>query len=266
MADCGKNVARDDHRAELAEAARLGDACLVAIRVALVSGANRGLGFETARQLAKLGYRVVLAAREFDKAEGAAAMLHAEQLDVVPLELEVSSAKSCAHLSGFGVIDVLVNNAGVMAESDENPLAAGVLSRSALDVPVDLVREAFETNTLGAYRLIQALAPAMRERGYGRIVNVSSGLGQLNGMLGGYPAYRVSKAALNALTRIFAAELHGSGVLVNAVCPGWAKTDMGGPQAQLEPEVAVSTIVWAATLPDDGPTGGFFRSGQPIPW
>jgi NAD(P)-dependent dehydrogenase (short-subunit alcohol dehydrogenase family) len=106
----------------------------------------------------------------------------------------------------------------------------------------------------------------MRERGYGRIVNVSSGLGQLNDMGGGYPAYRVSKTALNALTRIFAAELRDRGVLVNSVCPGWVRTDMGGPQGRLAPEEGVRTIVWAATLPDGGPTGGFFRNLAPIPW
>jgi NAD(P)-dependent dehydrogenase (short-subunit alcohol dehydrogenase family) len=113
---------------------------------------------------------------------------------------------------------------------------------------------------------MQALAPRMRDRGYGRTVNVYSGLGQLNEMLGGYPAYRVSKAGLNALTRIFASELHDAGVLVNSVCHGWARTDIGGSQAQLEPEEAVATIVWAATLLDDGPTGIFFRFKQPISW
>jgi NAD(P)-dependent dehydrogenase (short-subunit alcohol dehydrogenase family) len=234
-------------------------------RIALVSGANRGLGFETTRQLARLGFRVYLGARDIGKAEYAARILRGGQLDVVPYELDVASAESCARLSELAV-DVLVNNAGVMPESDENPLAAGLLSRSALDVAPDLLRETFETNTLGAYRAIQAVAPGMRGRGYGRIVNVSSGLGQLDDMGGGYPAYRVSKAALNALTRIFASELRDAGVLVNAVCPGWAKTDMGGAHAQIEPKEAVATIVWAATLPDDGPTGGFFRAKQRIPW
>ena len=238
----------------------------MSIGIALVTGANRGLGFETARQLACRGYRVVLAARDPDKAEIAAQALRAEHLDVVPHQLDVASDESCARLSELGAVDVLVNNAAVMAESDENPLTAGLLSRSALDVAPDVLRDAFETNTLGAYRVIQALAPGMRDRGYGRIVNVSSGLGQLSEMLGGYPAYRVSKAGLNALTRIFASELRDAGVLVNAVCPGWVKTDMGGSHAQLGPEEGVSTIVWAATLPGDGPTGGFFRFKQPIPW
>jgi NAD(P)-dependent dehydrogenase (short-subunit alcohol dehydrogenase family) len=235
-------------------------------RTALVTGANRGLGLETARQLARLGYRVLLAARDLGKAEAAARRLREEGLDVLPFELDVSSDASCTRLAEIGAVDALVNNAGVMLESDENPLAAGLLSQSALDVAPGLLRETLETNTLGAYRVIQALAPGMRERGYGRIVNVSSGLGQLNDMGGGYPAYRVSKTALNALTRIFAAELGGTGVHVNSVCPGWVKTDMGGPGARLSPEEGVRTIVWAATLPDDGPTGGFFRNLNPIPW
>ena len=235
-------------------------------RTALVTGANRGLGFETARQLARLGLRVFLASRDLAKAEAAARRLREEQLDVVPFQLDVASDASCARLREIGPVDALVNNAGVMLESDENPLAAGLMSQSVLDITADLVRETFETNTLGAYRVAQAVAPGMRERGYGRIVNVSSGLAQLNDMGGGYPAYRVSKTALNALTRIFAAELKDKGVLVNSVCPGWVKTDMGGPQARLEPEEGVKTIVWAATLPDDGPTGAFFRALKPIPW
>jgi len=235
-------------------------------RTALVTGGNRGLGLETARQLARSGYHVILAARNLGKAEAAARALHGEQLEVLPFELDVTSDASCERLSGIGAVDALVNNAGVMLESDENPLAAGLLSQSALDVAPELLFETFETNTLGAYRVIQAVAPGMRDRGYGRIVNVSSGLGQLNDMGGGYPAYRVSKTGLNALTRIFAAELRDRGVLVNSVCPGWVKTDLGGPQARLEPEEGVRTIVWAATLPGDGPTGGFFRNLQPIPW
>jgi NAD(P)-dependent dehydrogenase (short-subunit alcohol dehydrogenase family) len=228
-------------------------------RTALVTGANRGLGFETARQLGRLGYRVVASGRGAAKAERAAERLRAEGLDAIAYELDVASDASCARLGELGPVDVLVNNAGIIAEGGEP-------SRSALTVPADRLREAFETNTLGAYRATQALAPGMRERGYGRIVNVSSGMGQLSEMGSGNPAYRVSKTALNALTRIFAQELAGSGVLVNSVCPGWVRTDMGGPGARLEPEEGVETIVWAATLRDDGPTGLFFRNKQPIPW
>ncbi len=231
----------------------------MSLRTALVTGANRGLGFETARQLGRLGYRVVASGRDAEKAERAAETLRGEGLDVIAWELDVTSDASCARLGELGPVDVLVNNAGIIAESREP-------SRSALTVPVDRLREGFETNTLGAYRVTQALAPGMRDRGYGRIVNVSSGMGQLSDMWGGNPAYRLSKVSLNALTRIFAHELAGTGVLVNSVCPGWVRTDMGGPGARLEPEEGVETIVWAATLPDDGPTGGFFRNKQPIPW
>jgi NAD(P)-dependent dehydrogenase (short-subunit alcohol dehydrogenase family) len=224
-------------------------------RTVLVTGANRGLGFETSRQLGHLGHRIVLTARDAEKAERAAEVLHGEGIDATPYELDVSSDESCARLRSLDV-DVLVNNAGITGGDDS----------SALTVPVGTLREVFDTNTLGAYRVTQALAPGMRERGWGRIVNVSSGMGQLSDMFGGYPAYRLSKAGLNVLTRVFAYELRDSGVLVNSVCPGWVRTDMGGPSARLSPEEGVETIVWLATLPDDGPTGGFFRYKQPIPW
>jgi NAD(P)-dependent dehydrogenase (short-subunit alcohol dehydrogenase family) len=232
---------------------------VTSIRTVLITGASRGLGFETARQLGRLGYRVVTTGRDAARAEDAAAALRAKGLDVVSFQLDVASAESCARLGEVGEVDVLVNNAGFVAESREP-------SRSALVVAPERLTEAFATNTLGAYRVTQALAPGMRDRGYGRIVNVSSGMGQLSDMGGGNPAYRLSKSALNALTRIFAAELAGTGVLVNSVCPGWVRTDMGGPSARLSVEEGVETIVWAATLPEDGPTGGFFRYKQPIPW
>jgi len=236
------------------------------VRTAVVTGANRGLGLETTRQLAQLGFRVVLTGRDLEKAERAAGTLRGQGLEVLAHQLDVTSDESCARLGVLGTVDVLVNNAAVLVESDENPLTAGLLSRSALDVAPHMLREAFDTNTLGAYRVIQALVPGMRAQGYGRIVNVSSGLGQLEDMGGGYPAYRVSKAALNALTRIFAAELRSDGILVNAVCPGWVRTDMGGSQASLTPNEGAETIVWAATLPDGGPTATFFRNKEPIPW
>ena len=127
-----------------------------------------------------------------------------------------------------------------------------------------IVRRTFETNTLGPLMVSQALIPLMQ--GSGRVVNVSSGMGQLAEMNGGYPGYRLSKAALNALTRILADELKGTGVKVNSVCPGWVRTDMGGADAPRTPKQGAETIVWLATLPDDGPTGGFFRDKQPIPW
>ena len=137
---------------------------------------------------------------------------------------------------------------------------------SALRIKPDTLRRALETNTLGPYQLMQKFAPMMKKAGYGRIVNLSSGMGQLEEMNGGYPGYRISKTALNALTRIFAEELLNTGVLVNSVCPGWVKTEMGGPNADRDVEEGADTIVWLATLPDDGPTGGFFRDREPIDW
>ncbi len=128
------------------------------------------------------------------------------------------------------------------------------------------MRKTLETNIFGPLRLTQAAVPLMRKNGYGRIVNVSSGAGQLIDMGMGFPAYRMSKAALNALTRITAAEVKDTNILVNAVCPGWVRTDMGGPQAERSVEHGAETPVWLATLPDDGPSGGFFRDKLPIPW
>src|SRR5262249_12377800 len=186
----------------------------VSARTALVTGANRGLGLETARQLGRLGYRVVASGRDLPRAKHAAETLRGEGLDVAAFELDVRSDEAVARLAELGPVDVLVNNAGIVAESAEP-------SRSALTVPSVRLREAFETNTLGAYRVTQALVPGMRDRGYGRVVNVSSGMGQLTDMWGGNPAYRVSKTGLNALSRIFANELAGTGVLVNSVCPAW---------------------------------------------
>jgi NAD(P)-dependent dehydrogenase (short-subunit alcohol dehydrogenase family) len=152
---------------------------------------------------------------------------------------------------------VLVNNAGVMLD----PRGSRVL-----DARPKTFRDTLEANMLGPLQLMQALVPLMKKHGYGRIVNVASGQGQLSDMGVGTPAYRVSKTALNALTRTFAAELHGTGILVNSMCPGWVKTDMGGPNAPRTVEQAADTAVWLATLPDDGPNGGFFRDRQPIPW
>jgi NAD(P)-dependent dehydrogenase (short-subunit alcohol dehydrogenase family) len=222
-----------------------------------VTGANRGLGLETARRLGLEGYRVVLGARDAAKGEAAAAELRAAGIDASALELDVT-APDVAALAALEA-DVLVNNAGIIPES-------GLASRSFFDVPPDVVLGGFENNTLGAYRVTQAVVPGMRERGFGRVVNVSSGMGQLSDMNGGSPAYRLSKTALNALTRIVADEVEGENILVNSVCPGWVRTDMGGPHARLSVEDGADTIVWAATLPDGGPTGGFFRKREAIPW
>jgi len=234
-------------------------------RVALVTGANRGIGLEIVRQLSRIGLIAVLAARDLEKGKAAAATLVSEGLDVPVVALDVTVADSIraavAEVGGlFGRLDVLVNNAAILKEgfSPEDT--------SVLDVPIDLVNLTLLTNTVGPLRLIQATVPGMRERGYGRIVNLSSGAGQLAEMGSGFPAYRMLKSALNALTRITAAELGPHEIKVNSVCPGWVRTDMGGPNATRTVEHGAETAVWLATLPEDGPTGGFFRDMKPIPW
>ena len=223
------------------------------------------MGLEIVRQLSRLGLIAVLAARDLEKGKVAAATLAAEEFDVPVVALDVTDADSIraavAEVRGlFGRIDVLVNNAAILKE--------GLLPEdtSVLDVSGDLVNQTFLTNTVGPLRMIQATVPGMRERGYGRIVNLSSGAGQLAEMGGGFPAYRLSKSALNALTRITAAELGAHEIKINSVCPGWVRTDMGGPHATRTVEHGAETAVWLATLPEDGPTGGFFRDMKPIPW
>ena len=234
-------------------------------RIALVTGANRGIGLEIVRQLSRQGLTAVLASRDLAKGRAAAASLSsaAPEPPVVALDVtEPDSIRSAVAevLDCYGRIDVLVNNAGILKEGFSPQ------DSSVFDVPVDLVVLTYLTNTVGPLRLIQAVAPGMRERGYGRIVNLSSGAGQLADMGSGFPAYRMSKAALNALTRLSAAELGAGDIKINAMCPGWVKTAMGGPNATRPVEKGAETAVWLATLPADGPSGGFFRDMKPIPW
>jgi len=234
-------------------------------RLALVTGANRGIGLEIVRQLARRGLNVVLASRDLAKGEAAAARLALEGVEVPVIAIDVTDGESVRAgvadvLSRFGRIDVLVNNAAILKEGF-NPEDASVF-----EAPIDLVMLTFATNTVGPLRMIEAIVPGMRERGYGRVVNLSSGAGQLSDMGAGYPAYRMSKAALNSLTRLTAAELGPGDIKINAMCPGWVRTDMGGPNATRTVEKGAETAVWLATLPADGPTGGFFRDRKPIPW
>jgi NAD(P)-dependent dehydrogenase (short-subunit alcohol dehydrogenase family) len=231
-------------------------------KIAVVTGANRGMGFEVSRQLAKADMQVILTSRDPEKGQKAAEQLQLEGFDIIYYPLDVANAESIEVFSQFvrhkfGRVDVLINNAGLMIDAPEI---------SVFDAKVDTLRKTMEANVYGPFQLIQALVPLMKEHHYGRIVNVSSGMGQLTDMGGGYPGYRLSKVSLNALTRIFANELAGTNILVNTMCPGWVRTDMGGPGATRTPEQGVDTMVWLATLADDGPTGGFFRDRQPIPW
>jgi NAD(P)-dependent dehydrogenase (short-subunit alcohol dehydrogenase family) len=217
--------------------------------VALVSGANRGIGLEVARGLGQRGHTVLLGARDLERGEEAARRLREEGLDARALRLDVTVGPD-----GPLDVDVLVNNAGIYPGG------------RAADLDLAVAEEAWQVNALGAWRLAQAAIPHMRARGWGRIVNVSSEAGSLASMGASMPAYNVAKAALNAITRVLAADLRGTGILVNAVCPGWARTDMGGPAAPRSAQDGAASALWAVDLPDDGPTGGFFRDGRALPW
>jgi NAD(P)-dependent dehydrogenase (short-subunit alcohol dehydrogenase family) len=234
-------------------------------RIALVTGANRGIGLEIVRQLSRTGIMAVLGARDVGKGREAAGKLASEGLEPPVVALDVRDPTSIRAavdevMSLFGRIDVLVNNAGILKEG-QTPEESKVL-----EVSPELVFETYDANTVGPLRMIQAVVPIMLKGGYGRVVNISSGAGQLSDMQAGYPAYRMSKSALNALTRITAAELGPTPIKVNAMCPGWVRTDMGGPNATRSVEQGAETAVWLATLPDTGPTGGFFRDKAPIAW
>lgn len=234
-------------------------------RVAVVTGANRGLGLETCRQLAARGYRVALCSRAAQSGREAAKALAADGWDVTPFVLDVGDPASVQEAAAeihktYGRVDVLVNNAGVTPDAEKNGRA------SVFDASPEALLKGFQTNTLGAFLMCRALVPGMVERNFGRVVNVSTGMAALNGMNGGWPGYRLSKTALNALTRIVADETRGKNVKVNSVCPGWVRTDMGGQRATRSVAEGAAGIVWAATLPEDGPSGGFFRDGKPIKW
>jgi NAD(P)-dependent dehydrogenase (short-subunit alcohol dehydrogenase family) len=232
-------------------------------RVALITGANRGIGFEIARQLARHGLRVVLGAREASEGDRAAAELAAEG-SVNAAAIDVGDATSVDRAiesvsERFGRIDVLVNNAGVLIDS----------GRTASRIALADVQKTLDVNLIGAWRVSQAVLPFMQRQRYGRIVNVSSSMGTLAdvaGSGGSWPAYRLSKVALNALTMLLASEVRGTNVLVNAVSPGWVRTRMGGDGAPRAVEEGADTPVWLATLPDGGPSGRLFLDRKPIDW
>ena len=230
-------------------------------RVALVTGANRGLGLETSRQLLEKGLTVVLAGRDEVALERACRTVARSGQRASTVFMDVTDVASivAAHrmlTERLGPVHVLVNNAAVLLAENEE----------ALSIPLSAYRTTFETNLFGAIEVCRVFAPDMERVGYGRIVNVSSGAGQLSKMSGYAPAYSMSKAALNAFTRILAHTYRDSDVLVNAVDPGWVRTDMGGPSAPRSPEKGAETIVWLATLPENGPTGGFFKDKRPVDW
>jgi NAD(P)-dependent dehydrogenase (short-subunit alcohol dehydrogenase family) len=231
------------------------------MKVAVVTGGNRGIGREICRQLAGPDARVILTARSQESGEQAAREMRTEGLDVLFQPLDVTDEAAARRLlerlaDEFGRADILVNNAGIYVDR----------GASAKDVELDLVRQTMETNFYGPLRLCQMFIPLMKRHDYGRIVNVSSQMASLNDMGSGALAYRVSKVALNALTRVLAKDVSGSNILVNSVDPGWVSTDMGGASAPRSVAEGADTAVWLATLPDSGPNAGFFRDRQQRQW
>ena len=238
-------------------------------RVALVTGANRGIGLAVASRLARLELTVIIGVRDEKNGKEAERRLTDNGFDAHFTLIDVANPTSIMAALGriddiFGRLDVLVNNAGIMIDTE-----TGIL-----ELPLGLLQKTLETNTFGPLLLSQGCVPLMQRHNYGRIVNISSSLGAFSEIASPdskykelmSPAYRLSKVMLNGITALLAQELRDSNILVNSVCPGWVRTDIGGPRAPILPEEAADTPVWLATLPDDGPTGGFFREHQPIPW
>lgn len=232
-------------------------------KIAVVTGGNRGLGLACTQALAELDYLTIIGARDVASGEAEAKRLRERRsLRVQTAPLDISNTESVnAFFDGVvkehGRIDVLINNAGVFLEGNA----------SFTEIDETTLLQALDVNTMGAWRTCKAIAPQMRRQRYGRIVNVSTGWASLAEMEANAAAYRISKAAMNALTRIVAADLASVGdIKANAVCPGWVRTRMGGPDAELSPEEAASHVVWAATLEENGPTGGFFRHRLPLQW
>jgi NAD(P)-dependent dehydrogenase (short-subunit alcohol dehydrogenase family) len=228
--------------------------------VVVVTGGNRGIGFEICRQLATRGAHLILTARNENAGAAAVKKLAAQGLAAVFHQLDVTDDKSIAVLAAFikdthGRLDVLINNAGMIAKGEA----------PALNVALATIRTTLETNALGPLHVVQALAPFLKRSESGRIVNMSSGMGALADNSGGYAAYRLSKATLNAVTAILAAELRGS-VTINSVCPGWVRTDMGGRGATREVAEGAETAVWLALDAPQTLTGKFLRDREVIPW
>jgi len=233
--------------------------------VAVVTGGNRGMGVATCLALAENGFHVLLASRDLQSGKSVARDLTSQGLSVEAVKLEVTSQLDIENLASYlwdthGRVDVLINNAGILIDGDlNNPV-------SICDVDAEVIRKTFEVNTIAPMMLIKALLPLMQQAGSGRIINISSGMGQLSDMGGQHPGYRISKTALNAVTAIFAAELDGSGISINAVCPGWVQTDMGGSNADRSPEQGADCAVWLATSAAANLSGGFYRDRQLIDW
>ena len=230
-------------------------------RIAIVTGANRGIGLETCRQLSQLGIFIILTSRDEDKGKSAVEALKVEGGGLISHQLDVTDLDSINRLNSFvtnnfGRCDILVNNAGVYMDR----------GKSIFEVPIETFKETLEVNSLGVLYICRAFVPLMKKHGYGRIVNVSSGMGMSSSLSGYSAAYKLSKYLLNAMTRIMADEVKGYDIKINTMDPGWVRTDMGGPGAPRSLAEGADTIVWLANLPSDGPSGGFFGDRRPIPW
>ncbi len=231
-------------------------------KIAVVTGGNKGVGFGACRLLAKEGVCTILTARDEERGTAAAAKLANAGLDVRFHPLDVTERASAKRLAlylreEFGQLDILINNAAILIDR----------SMTSLTVDLDTMQKMMNTNAYGPLRVCQALVPLLKESPAGRIVNVSSWFGSMSDMSGGgYAAYRISKAALNALTQILAEDLRGTTITVNAACPGWVRTDMGGPSGTKTWEEGADTPVWLALKGKGGPNKEFFQNRKPHPW
>jgi NAD(P)-dependent dehydrogenase (short-subunit alcohol dehydrogenase family) len=230
-------------------------------RIALVTGANRGIGFEMARQLARRGFHAIIAARDEAKGHAAAERIRANGGKATVLPFDVSSSESIRQAAErFGVIaerlDVLINNAGIYPDEG---LPILTLTR-------DRLASTFQTNTFGPLEATQAFLPYLRKSASARVINVSSGYGQLEGLSPDEPSYCLSKLALNGLTIMLAKALRADRIAVNSICPGWVRTDMGGPNATRSVEEGADTTVWLADEAPHDLTGKYFRDRREIPW
>lgn len=230
-------------------------------KIAIVTGANRGIGFETCRQLSELGITTILTSRDVDKGRKAVSELNSVSREVLFHQLDVADEESILALKKFvfeefNRCDILVNNAGVFLDRGEK----------LLNLDEDTLQLTLRINFLGALKMCQEFLPMMQATGYGRVVNVSSGMGSISSLSGGSAAYKLSKLMMNGMTRILAAEIGEGDIKINTMAPGWVRTDMGGPNAPRSLVQGVDTIVWLATLPESGPSGGFFEDRVPAAW
>ncbi|WP_144549476.1 SDR family oxidoreductase [Bacillus sp. X1(2014)] len=231
------------------------------LKVALITGGNRGIGYELVKQLALKGFKVILASRDPEMGQETTQKLKELNLDVSFVVMDVDDQESIRQAAitvneRYGRLDVLINNAGVYLDENKKLVA----------MDPSILERTMATNFFGAYHVIRSFIPIMEEQGYGRIINVSSEFGALSEM--SYPgvgAYKLSKLALNGLTQLIAAEINGD-IKINAVDPGWVSSDMGGPSAPRTPKQAAESILWLATIGPEGPNGGFFRDGNRIDW